>query len=294
MPTVSMTVNGKAATGDVEGRTLLVHFLRDKLGSDRHPCRLRHQPMRRLRRPCRRQVRQILHAAGAPGRTAPRSRRSKGWPTNGELHPMQAAFREHHGLQCGFCTPGMVMSAVDLARRNGDPSGKRSARVAGRQHLPLHRLSQHRQGRAGRREGDEEIGPWPTPTHIPASALPSGARKTIRLLTGSGTYTDDINRHGQTHAYILRSPHASAKINQDRHRQGEEGARRGCDLHRRGLRRRRQGRPSLRLADPQQGWLADGRAAASPAGGRYRAPCRRPCRAWSSPRPRPRPAMPPS
>jgi carbon-monoxide dehydrogenase small subunit len=42
--------------------------------------------------------------------------------SNGELHPMQAAFREHHGLQCGFCTPGMVMSAIDLVKQNPNPS----------------------------------------------------------------------------------------------------------------------------------------------------------------------------
>ena len=48
----------------------------------------------------------------------------EGLATNGELHPMQAAFKEHHGLQCGYCTPGMVMSAVDLASRNRDPSEK--------------------------------------------------------------------------------------------------------------------------------------------------------------------------
>jgi carbon-monoxide dehydrogenase small subunit len=46
----------------------------------------------------------------------------EGLASNGALHPMQAAFREHHGLQCGFCTPGMVMSAVDLASLNADPS----------------------------------------------------------------------------------------------------------------------------------------------------------------------------
>ena len=46
----------------------------------------------------------------------------EGLAENGQLHPMQAAFREHHGLQCGFCTPGMVMSAVDLVTRNPDPS----------------------------------------------------------------------------------------------------------------------------------------------------------------------------
>ena len=46
----------------------------------------------------------------------------EGLANGDQLHPMQAAFKEHHGLQCGFCTPGMVMSAVDLASRNGDPS----------------------------------------------------------------------------------------------------------------------------------------------------------------------------
>jgi carbon-monoxide dehydrogenase small subunit len=46
----------------------------------------------------------------------------EGLATNGELHPMQAAFKEHHGLQCGFCTPGMVMSAVDLLNTNANPS----------------------------------------------------------------------------------------------------------------------------------------------------------------------------
>jgi carbon-monoxide dehydrogenase small subunit len=46
----------------------------------------------------------------------------EGLAKNGELHPMQAAFREHHGLQCGFCTPGMIMSAVDLVKHNPDPS----------------------------------------------------------------------------------------------------------------------------------------------------------------------------
>ena len=46
----------------------------------------------------------------------------EGVAENGQLHPMQEAFREHHGLQCGFCTPGMIMSALDLVKRNPDPS----------------------------------------------------------------------------------------------------------------------------------------------------------------------------
>ena len=75
----------------------------------------------------------------------------EGLANGDELHPMQAAFREHHGLQCGFCTPGMVMSAVDLAKRNKNPTEQRGPPLARGQHLPLHRLSQHRQGDPGRR-----------------------------------------------------------------------------------------------------------------------------------------------
>jgi carbon-monoxide dehydrogenase small subunit len=48
----------------------------------------------------------------------------EGVAQNGQLHPMQEAFREHHGLQCGFCTPGMIMSALDLVKQNPDPSEK--------------------------------------------------------------------------------------------------------------------------------------------------------------------------
>ena len=56
------------------------------------------------------------------GRRAPTSTTIEGLATDGTLHPMQQAFHEHHGLQCGFCTPGMVMSAVDLVAGNPDPS----------------------------------------------------------------------------------------------------------------------------------------------------------------------------
>jgi aerobic carbon-monoxide dehydrogenase small subunit len=116
-----MTVNGKAATGNVEGRTLLVQFLRDQLGltgthigCDTSQCGA-----------C------VVHVDGKSVKSctllAVQANGTKvttieGLASNGELHPMQAAFKEHHGLQCGYCTPGMVMSAVDLASRNGDPT----------------------------------------------------------------------------------------------------------------------------------------------------------------------------
>jgi aerobic carbon-monoxide dehydrogenase small subunit len=121
MPAVSMTVNGKAATGTVEGRTLLVQFLREQLGltgthvgCDTSQCGA-----------C------VVHVDGKSVKSctllAVQTNGAKvttieGLASNGALHPMQAAFREHHGLQCGFCTPGMVMSAVDLASHNADPS----------------------------------------------------------------------------------------------------------------------------------------------------------------------------
>jgi aerobic carbon-monoxide dehydrogenase small subunit len=121
MPAVSMTVNGKAVTGNVEGRTLLVQFLRENLGltgthvgCDTSQCGacVVHLDGKSIKS-C---TILALQANGAKVTTI------EGLASNGELHPMQAAFREHHGLQCGFCTPGMVMSAVDLASQNGDPS----------------------------------------------------------------------------------------------------------------------------------------------------------------------------
>ena len=123
MPTVSMTVNGKAVTGNVEGRTLLVQFLRDNLGltgthvgCDTSQCGacVVHVDGKSVKS-C---TLLAVQANGAKVTTI------EGLATNGELHPMQAAFKEHHGLQCGFCTPGMVMSAVDLAGRNSEPSEK--------------------------------------------------------------------------------------------------------------------------------------------------------------------------
>ena len=121
MPTVSMTVNGQAAAGEVEGRTLLVEFLREQLrltgthvGCDTSQCGacVVHVNGKSVKS-C---TLLAIQADGAEVTTI------EGLASNGELHPMQAAFKEHHGLQCGFCTPGMVMSAVDLLNTNSNPS----------------------------------------------------------------------------------------------------------------------------------------------------------------------------
>jgi len=117
---VKMTVNGKAASGTVESRTLLVQFLRETLGltgthvgCDTSQCGACVVEVDgRSVKSC---TMLAVQAEGAKVVTI------EGL-ANGELHPMQAAFRENHGLQCGFCTPGMVMSAIDLVKHNKDPS----------------------------------------------------------------------------------------------------------------------------------------------------------------------------
>jgi carbon-monoxide dehydrogenase small subunit len=113
-----MKVNGKAVCGEAEGRTLLVEFLRDTLGltgthvgCDTSQCGA-----------C------VVHVNGRAIKSCTALAMAceeadivtiEGLARNGKLHPMQEAFREHHGLQCGFCTPGMIMAAVDIVKRNG-------------------------------------------------------------------------------------------------------------------------------------------------------------------------------
>ena len=120
MPLLRVSVNGTERSVDVDPRTLLVELLRDHLeltgthvGCDTSQCGA-----------CTvlvdgRSVKSCtvlaLDCDGVEVTTI------EGLARNGQLHPMQSAFREHHGLQCGFCTPGMIMSALDLASRNGSP-----------------------------------------------------------------------------------------------------------------------------------------------------------------------------
>ena len=118
MPKLSMTVNGKPVTGEVEGRTLLVDFLRQNLGltgthvgcdtSQCGACVV--QANGKAIKSC---TAFAVACEGAEVTTI------EGIASNGQLHPMQEAFRTHHGLQCGFCTPGMIMSALDIVRRKG-------------------------------------------------------------------------------------------------------------------------------------------------------------------------------
>jgi carbon-monoxide dehydrogenase small subunit len=116
MTLVTMTVNGKERRADVEDRTLLVHFLRENLGltgthigCDTGQCGacVVHVNGRAVKS-C------TMFAAQAAGNDV---LTIEGVAKNGTLHPVQEAFRENHGLQCGFCTPGMIMTAIDMIRR---------------------------------------------------------------------------------------------------------------------------------------------------------------------------------
>ena len=118
MPTVSMTVNGKPVSADVDSRTLLVQFLRETLqltgthvGCDTSQCGC-----------C------VVHVNGDAVKSCTTLALTceganvvtiEGLANGDELHPMQAAFRENHGLQCGYCTPGMIMTSVEMVRRKG-------------------------------------------------------------------------------------------------------------------------------------------------------------------------------
>ena len=118
MPSVTMTVNGQSVTKDVEERTLLVQFIRENLsltgthvGCDTSQCGA-----------C------VVHVDGRAVKSCStlavmvdgaEITTIEGVANGADLHPMQEAFRDNHGLQCGFCTPGMVMSGIDMANRHG-------------------------------------------------------------------------------------------------------------------------------------------------------------------------------
>ena len=127
MPTVSMNVNGQSISRDVEERTLLVQFLREHLkltgthvGCDTSQCGA-----------C------VIHVDGVSVKSCTmlaiqaegcEVKTIEGLANNNELHPMQQAFKDNHGLQCGFCTPGMVMSGIDIVNRNGSNVSEETVR----------------------------------------------------------------------------------------------------------------------------------------------------------------------
>ncbi len=119
---LSLEVNGRQVSADVEPRTLLIDFLRDELrltgahvGCDTAQCGACTVHVNgRAVKSCN-----VLALQAQGGKVVTIEGIT---PADGSLHPMQAAFRDHHGLQCGYCTPGMVMSALDLLKRHPNPT----------------------------------------------------------------------------------------------------------------------------------------------------------------------------
>jgi carbon-monoxide dehydrogenase small subunit len=118
MSKVTISVNGRSVSREVEDRTLLVQFLREHVGltgthvgCDTSQCGACVVQMDGVAvKSC------TVLAAAADGASVTTI---EGLAQGDQLHPVQAAFREHHGLQCGFCTPGMIMTAVDMIHRHG-------------------------------------------------------------------------------------------------------------------------------------------------------------------------------
>ncbi|HEX2020655.1 MAG TPA: (2Fe-2S)-binding protein [Aurantimonas sp.] len=127
MSDITMTVNGREVKGTVEDRTLLVQYLRENLGltgthvgCDTSQCGacVVHVDGKAVKA-C---TMLAVQASGSDVLTI------EGLANGAELHPVQAAFREHHGLQCGFCTPGMIMTAVDIIARHGSDLDEHTVR----------------------------------------------------------------------------------------------------------------------------------------------------------------------
>ncbi len=127
MANVSMVVNGRSVSGTVEDRTLLVHFLRENLGltgthvgCDTSQCGACVVDVDgKAVKSC------SMLAVQASGSTVVTI---EGLAEGADLHPVQAAFKEHHGLQCGFCTPGMIMTAADMIRRHPEGLDEKTVR----------------------------------------------------------------------------------------------------------------------------------------------------------------------
>ena len=208
MSAVAMTVNGKAVTGDVDPRTLLVQFLRENLrltgthvGCDTSQCGA-----------C------VVHVDGK----AVKSCTIFAWQVeganvltieglaepNGPLHPMQEAFREHHGLQCGYCTPGMIMTAVDMVNRKGNDLDDKTIRheLEGNlcrctgYHNIVKAIAAGAKAMATRRRRKPAASGVIRQEETAMSATGIGAavrrKEDQRFITGKGHYTDDVNRPG--------------------------------------------------------------------------------------------------
>ncbi|MDE5445796.1 molybdopterin-dependent oxidoreductase [Bradyrhizobium sp. CSA207] len=219
MAKIALTVNGEGYEAEVPSRTLLVDFIRQGLqltgthtGCDDGRCGA-----------C------TVHVDGEPTKSCMvlaaqvdgcsiETVESIGTPE--QLSPLQRAFKQHHGLQCGYCTPGMLMSAKDLLKRNPSPTEAEVRHaIAGNicRCTGYHNIVEAIMAGAAEMRG-EKVAPAEHKHHQPGGGKDTWVGKRIersqdaRLLTGYGQYAADLAPSNSLHCAILRSPHAHARI----------------------------------------------------------------------------------
>ena len=222
---ITLTINGRAHAISVEPRKTLVDAIRDDCGQTGTHIGCEHGICGTCTiildgeaiRSC------LMFAIQADGRQI---RTVEGLANGEKLHPLQQAFIDHHGLQCGFCTPGFLMLATNALERNPNIGDDELLDVLVVQPLPLHRVPEHHQIGAcrprhdARREGAMSHGgdghDYPTPpTSRRRGACLAHAVTRIEdrpLVTGRGRYAGDINFPHQLHMRVVRSPKAHGKI----------------------------------------------------------------------------------
>ncbi len=157
---IALTLNGRKLAAEAEPRMLLSDFLRQGLGATGTHVGCEHGICGCLHRADRRRRHALLPDARGAGRRPRRASTVESLAApDGTLNPLQTAFRNNHALQCGFCTPGILMSFTDYLARNPHPTDRRNPRSLERPPLPLHRLRRHRQGGEG---GGEGVGTRPS------------------------------------------------------------------------------------------------------------------------------------
>ena len=225
MTKVSMTINGVLCEADVEDRRLLADVIREdfgltgtKLGCSHGVCgsctvHVDGEPVRSC-------LSFAVQADGCAIRTV------EGLAAAGaseELHPVQAAFWEAHGLQCGFCTPGFLIDGREARRERRAHRRILGARSHQRQHLPLHGIRLDRQRRRRRRTGDARRRPRPRVMSGGTEQVPDFARKRWvgqalkrvedpKMITGAARYVGDLAPAGTLEAAFLRSPYPHALV----------------------------------------------------------------------------------
>ena len=256
MTKINVTVDGVQYTDEVEPRTLLVHYLREQLGKvgtvvgcDTSNCGACTVDLDgRSAKSC------TVLAVQADGSSVTTI---EGLAENGTLHPMQQAFHDKHALQCGFCTPGMIMAARDLLQNNPNPTEEEIregiegnlCRCTG--YVNIVRAVQQAAGATVMTAVEDRRA---------AEIGQSRKRKEDHhLITGATTWTDNITLPGMLHLAMLRSPLAHAKITGDQHRRGQGPPRRRAGVHRPGL-QGRAGQPAVRVG-ARRAWSTRARRA---------------------------------